>query len=110
MIRSLDVDAIHLRDWGLQDVKDPVWIPKAAVDGRKIITLDKKMSTRALEARALSSNGAVAFFLSSAFGDLMMWPQAYKIIKYWPEIEKYASTSKAGDVFDVAMHGKISRR
>ncbi len=100
----------HLRRFYPQETKDAVWLPRLAQDAPDVvvITADPRITRSPQERAAWRESGLTIFFLRS-FADLSSWEQAWRIVKWWPEIVKCADSAKPGTGYLVSVHGKIEQ-
>jgi hypothetical protein len=98
----------HLRETYPQKTKDTVWIPGlASMEPRPVVvTADPRIAKSKPERTAWLQSGLVIFFLLS-FADHNAVEQAWRLVKWWPDIVKAATKAPLGKGFRVTAHGKV---
>jgi hypothetical protein len=105
MLSALGVDVKALRDVFPADIKDVDFIPQLHGRGWILITTDRHMKTRQIEAAALQASGVTALFLGRFYGKLSFWQQARWLVTHWPEITDFAERVSAGTVAEIQQNG-----
>jgi hypothetical protein len=96
----------HLRDMFSADTPDIEWLMKLAKEGAwVIISGDIRISQNEFERRAWLESGLTAFFLGRGWTKLKLWEQAWKLIKWWPDIVAQAERVHAGAGFVIPVSG-----
>lgn len=107
-LRGFGEDVQHLRDAFPQDTKDVVWIPQVAASGWILVTRDKRIRTRPLEAEALIRSGLSAFFfVQKRDPDLWGWVQL--VVRRWREMKTLARSERKPFLLAVPERGNIER-
>ena len=70
-----------------------------------IISGDIRISQNEFERRAWLESGLTAFFLGRGWTKLKLWEQAWKLIKWWPDIVAQAERVHAGAGFVIPVSG-----
>src|SRR5690349_18738074 len=96
MPAALDVDVKALRDVFPADIKDVDFLPQLRGRGWVLVTTDRHMQTRQIEAATLRASGITALFLGRFSGKLSFWQQAQWLVTRWPEIARFAERVSAG--------------
>ncbi len=105
MLATLGVDAKALRDVFPAYIKDVDFIPQLRGQGWVLITTDRHMKTRQIEAAALQASGVTALFLGRFYSKLSFWQQARWLITHWSEITDFADRVSAGTVAEIQQNG-----
>lgn len=106
--RGFGEDVQHLRDAFPASTKDVVWIPQVAASGWILVTRDKRIRTRPLEAEALTRAGLSAFFfVQKRDPDLWGWVQL--IVRRWREMQQLAERERRPFLFAIPERGNIDR-
>jgi PIN like domain len=83
---------VHLTDHFPADTPDEAWISNLAQEGNWIvISGDVRISRNPGQRKAWHESNLVAFFLAKGWTNLPLWDQAWKFMKWWPEIVTLAS-------------------
>jgi hypothetical protein len=107
-LRGFGEDVQHLRDAFPENTKDSVWIPQVAESGWILVTRDKRIRTRPLEAEALVRAGLSAFFfVQKRDPDLWGWVEA--LVRRWTEMKELAERERRPFLFAVPERGRIDR-
>jgi hypothetical protein len=94
----------HLRELFPVDTPDIEWIQRIASDPDwVIISGDIRISQNEFERRAWLESGLTAFFLAKGWTRLKLWDQAWRLVKWWPEIVAQAIRIKPGAGFIVPL-------
>lgn len=107
-LRGLGEDVQHLRDVFPANTKDAVWIPKVAESGWILVTRDKRIRTRPLEAEALVRSGLSAFFFIQR-RDPDLWGWAELVVRRWREMKQLAERERKPFLFAISERGTIDR-
>ena len=105
MLRELGVDAWALREAFPENTPDTDYLPELGNRGWVLVTKDRHIRTRPVEAKALAESGVTALFLGPFFGKLTFWAQATWLVNRWPEIEKFASRIDPGTIGLIKQRG-----
>ena len=107
-LRGFGEDVQHLRDAFPENTKDVVWIPQVAESGWVLVTRDKRIRTRPLEAEALARAGLSAFFfVQKRDPDLWGWVQL--LVRRWREMNELAERERKPFLFAIPERGRIDR-
>jgi len=107
ILRVLHVDARALRDEFARNIKDPDLLRELGSRGWMLITCDTHIQTRPMEAAVFKASGVSVVFLSRFFEQMKLWDKAVWLLRYWPEIEKFADRVKPGTSGRIRRHGRI---
>lgn len=101
-------EVVHLRDKFSQDIQDIDWIKHLAEEGNWIvISGDNKISRNPVEREIMEKSGLTWFFLPKRHINKPIIERAYKTLKAWSEIEKYAVRYPKGYIFKLSGGYKI---
>lgn len=105
-LKSLGVDAEHLRDTFSQSISDVDLIRQ--LTGRSIvyISADLKQLSRRHEARELRKIGCTAVYFAPFWEKMTFWQQAAWLVARWPFIEVFARDTTKGTVAEIKQNGK----
>lgn len=102
---------VHLRRLeGHPDaMPDAEWLPKLAREAADciVITADPRITRGPHERAAWLEAGLTTFFLQS-FADLIFAEQAWRLVKWWPEIVRRAVRARRGSGFIVTVNGQFN--
>jgi PIN domain-containing protein len=101
-----------LKDLGMEEAADDVWIPRLASAGWIAITCDLDIVRNPYRQQVFRTAKLTAFFLLEAWskGSVTRGPEiASRLLKLWPEITRLAQTSLPGTCFAVPFKGTIRR-
>jgi hypothetical protein len=92
-----------------QQITDTAWLPKLASDhpDAVVITADPRITRGPAERAAWLEAGLTTFFLQS-FAALPIDQQAWRLVKWWPQIVKRAMRSARGSGFLVTVNGEFT--
>jgi hypothetical protein len=108
MLQSLDRgEVISLREHFPQDAADLIWIPELGRNGWTLLSVDHNQTRRPEERAALKKAGAIAFYLAKSFIALPFGEQAWRLVKFWPDIADAAEAAISGGCYHVKINGKI---
>ncbi len=94
----------HLQDLFAPDTPDTVWIAALGHKSQYVVICgDPKIMRRPHERRALEDAKLTVFFLKPGWTNLEFWPQAIKLIQWWPDIMATARRVTAGAAFLVPV-------
>ncbi len=94
----------HLREMFQPDTPDVEWIRKLAAEGEWVmISGDVRISRNQFERRAWIESGLTAFFLAKGWSGLKLWDQAWRLVRWWPEIVAQAEKIRPGAGFIVPL-------
>ena len=74
---------------------DPEWLPVVGSLGLVVITRDKKIRSRPVEAEQVVAAGIRGFVLTSA-GDLSTWDTLTLLVRQWEAMERYLAEHATG--------------
>lgn len=109
MLAALGVDALAVRDvQALGEEADDVSILRW-LHGRDCVLLsgDRHIRSRPLEAAALRESRVTALFLDRFWPKLGFWQQAAWLVTRWPLIEQFAGTASPGTYGIIQQRGRI---
>lgn len=107
-LRAFGEDVQHLRDAFPEDTKDLVWIPKVAESGWILVTRDRRIRTRPLEADALMRTGLSAFFFVQK-RDPDLWGWVELLVRRWREMKELAERERKPFLLAIPERGAIAR-
>jgi len=107
-LSALGSDVKALREEFPRDIQDVVLLAHLASKGWVLVSEDRHILTRPMEAAALKQARVTAFFLGPFFGSLKFWDQAVWLVKHWPSFEGVARTIDRGMCFVVKHNGKMN--
>ena len=97
-------EVVHLRAKFSADTTDVEWIQSLGNEGDWImITRDDAIIRKPQEREALKQSGITAFFLAQGWKHLTRWELAWKIVRWWPNIQEQASLVAKGAIFIVPV-------
>jgi hypothetical protein len=86
------------------DTPDVEWIRKLAAEAEwVIISGDVRISRNEFERRAWLESRMTAFFLAKGWTVLKLWDQAWRLMKWWPDIVAQAERISPGAGFTVPL-------
>lgn len=92
-------DVLHPGHGRLTDVPlgtpDAQWLPIVGGLGLVVITRDKKIRSRPVEAELVVAAGIRGFVLTSA-GDLSTWETLTLLVRQWDALERYLAENPGG--------------
>ena len=102
-------DVLHPGHGRLSEVPlgtpDAQWLPIVGGLGLVVITRDKKIRSRPVEARLVLAAGVRGFVLTSA-GDLSSWETLSLLVRQWGALERYLAERPSGPwLAGVTNHG-----
>ena len=107
-LREFGEDVQHLREAFPPDTKDPVWIPQVAAWGWILVTRDKRVRSRPLEAEAIVRSGLSGFvFMQKREPDFWGWVQL--VVRRWREMQALAGSERKPFLMDIPERGGIER-
>lgn len=102
---------IHLLDRFNHNTPDTKWISELSEEGDwVIISGDIRISRSPAERQAWRECGLITFFREKGWMNLTLWEQAWRFIKWWPEIVKMASGIKAPAAFTIPVSSSKLRQ
>lgn len=93
-LRVLDSErkVVHLTNLFDANTADEVWMLNLAKEGDWIvISGDLRISRNSAQRKAWLDSGLVAFFLAKGWTNLPLFDQAWRFLKWWPDIVAQAS-------------------
>lgn len=108
MLQALGVEAKALREVFPEDIKDDQFLPQLQDTGWILVTCDKHILTRRVEARALRQSGVTALFFKAFWPKMEFWQQAQWLTKQWPRIEAFVAQAAPQTYAEVQHNGKIT--
>ena len=109
VLRTLDYDAVHLREHFPEDAKDERWLPEVGRHGWAILTVDLRIAKSRATHEILQAADTVAVFLFPSFQKMSRDQQVAWIVAHFSEIERRAESSKRGTNLMVRQNGKIEK-
>lgn len=107
-LRGFGEDVQHLREAFPPDAKDPLWIPQVAAWGWILVTRDKRIRSRPLEAEALAGSGLSGFvFMQKREPDFWGWVEL--VVRRWAEMRRLTETEKKPFLLGITERGKMER-
>ncbi len=95
---------LHLRERFPPDTEDAVWITTLAGESDWIIISgDIRISKNEFERKAWLESGLTAFFLAKGWTNLKLWDQAWRLVRWWPDIVTQAAMIRSGAGFIVPL-------
>lgn len=77
-------------------VEDPEWIPVVGDNGWVVITNDRRIRTRPVEAQLAIKHRLKVVHLHGAVGNARPWDQLIRVAGRWPAIERQVIASPSG--------------
>lgn len=109
-IRALSVvhpdvtDVQHLSDLFPRNCDDATWIDELTRNGPwAVVSVDKFAKQGGAEREALRRAGHAVFLLDPQWSRQTFWPQAERMVRWWPQIVKQ-TTLTSGGAFVVPWH------
>jgi hypothetical protein len=97
----------HVLDLGLGGVRDEELMGRLPLPHPcAILTLDRHLRTREQELLAWQAHGHIAFFLGRAWQDHSFDDRAWRILRWWPEIVRAATSADRGSFVKVPVQWK----
>ena len=95
----------HLRDRFPQDIEDPEWIRQLADEGDwVIVSADTRIPKNPQNRQAWRQSGLTGFFFLKAWTNHPFWEQAWRAVRWWPDITRTADTVQPGVGFWVPVN------
>lgn len=107
-LKKLDSDheLVHLRERFSADTLDAVWISTLADEGDWIIVSgDVRITRNPGERQAWNESKLLAFFLARGWTSQALWDQAWRFIKWWPDIVDQSKRIRPPAGFIVPLKG-----
>ena len=105
MLRALDVNVTALRERFPPDSSDLFYLSQLA--DCVLVTGDRRIQTRKLEAIALRQSGISALFMARFWSKLTFWDQAVWLVRHWPDTERFAASTTMGTYAEIQQHGAV---
>jgi hypothetical protein len=97
-------NVFHLRDRFGTDVPDIEWIRTLGSEGDwTIISGDNRILKSPHERHAWREAKLTGFFWSPGWMKLKLWDQAWRLVRWWPGVEKQAALIEPGAAFEVPV-------
>lgn len=111
MVQPAQYQIVHTsRDMGWGKLSDVEWIGKLSpTEENFIVTKDLHQRTRESERNAWKQANAVMFFFPKMWIGDIGTEQAWKIMRWWKEIESTAMNSAKGVAYRIPYRAKPSR-
>jgi hypothetical protein len=100
-------DVTSLREHFPENTQDVVWIKELGARGWILLTKDRSQRSKPPERAALKSEGVIAFYLAGTFDHALLKDQAWRVLKFWPDIVTRAHAAKKGDSYIIRINGRI---
>ena len=95
-----DHEVTHLRRKFRADISDPEWIGSLAKEGGWVlVSFDKRIVRNPLNKQAWLSSGLTGFFFGKGWSSRPFDEQAWRLVRWWPDITKVAARVKPGAGF-----------
>jgi hypothetical protein len=107
-LNAFGENVVHLRDHFPQDVDDTTWLKFVGQNNLTVITRDKRLRWNPAELAAFRRFKVGAFFLAGK--ELNRCKMIQMLIRHWPKIKKYASTTSRPFAFTIPPSGTQFRR
>lgn len=104
-LSALDGHSVHyLREKFDPTAPDIDWIMALGTEGDWIVVSgDTRILNNHHERRAWHEAGLTGFFWSTGWLRLKLWEQAWRLTRWWPEIQKQADLVAPGAIFEVPV-------
>jgi hypothetical protein len=108
-LREARADVLYLQEvFASSDVKDTLWMPRAAQEGWIVLTDDNRIRRNPVERTMLKELKLRVIFLPEALPTLALMGQLAKLAQWWPDIERACKGLKAGTCLLMKMKtGKL---
>jgi hypothetical protein len=98
-------EVTHLREKFSPATKDPIWIPALSKEGGWIIISgDLDIIRTRAERPVWKAAGLTGFFLKRGWLSIDPWEQAWRLVKWWPDIVKQARLATPGSTYGVQLN------
>jgi len=99
-LQLLRADVAYFGDDAVRDLVpleslDTEWIPLVAVRGWVVVTDDRRLRTRPIEANLAREHGLKVIHLYKA-GNLSPWDQAVQLLSHWPKVASFHRDHPSG--------------
>lgn len=103
-IDALDQDhtIAHLKDEFPENADDPVWLETLPQRGYNAVVGGDLFRDPPAQA-ALLRSGLTVFMLAKGWVNIPLWEQAWKLVRWWPEIRQQAVRIEAGACFEIPV-------
>lgn len=92
----------HLREKFSANARDVDWLTDLGRDGNwVVISGDTRISRRPHERQIWADSKLTAFFMSRGWTEQTYWEQAWRLIRWWPEIVRMAARHPSAAGFEV---------
>ena len=102
-MKAFGEDVIHLKEVFPQDPVDTEWLQYVGQHQMFVITRDERVRWRPAELQALRSYNTGAFFLGGK--NLTRCKLIQQLVRNWPRIKEFASTTRKPFIFRVPPTG-----
>lgn len=112
VLSSPEHSVTHLRQKFDADVSDPVWIGALSKEGNWVlISADKRITRNPQNRAAWLKSGLTGFFLDKGWSNKGFDEQAWRLVRWWPDIVRGANMVKPGAGFIVhpTRFGKLEQ-
>lgn len=107
VLKTLDYDAVHLREHFPADAKDEQWLPVVGENGWAILTVDVRIAKSRATQEILRAANTVAVFLFPAFQKMARDKQVAWIIEHFADFQERVERTPKGTNLLVRQNGKI---
>lgn len=104
LCKPLGHTVIHKKEKFSPSTPDKDWIGVLVNEGNWVIISHDRFAKTSFEKKALRSAGLISFILKKGWKDKKYWDQAWRIIRWWPDIMKKSELVSSG-VFEVPFKG-----
>ena len=99
----------HLRERFPTSISDIEWIKILSDEGGWfVVTEDNQIKQQKYERKAWLESGLPFVFLAGTWGNLKLWEEAWRFIKYWPKVKESINFHKPNTSFELSIYGKIT--
>ena len=92
----------HLRDDNPVSTPDEQWFDRLAREGGWIV-ISRDLFREPTAREAWKKSGLTVFLLASGWGNLGFWEQAWKLVRWWPQILAEAQRVQPGVCYEVPV-------
>jgi hypothetical protein len=99
----------HLNEKFQSNTPDTVWIEKLKNEGDWfVITKDNQIKKRHHERKAWKESNLPIVFLPKTWIKLNFWEQAWRLIRYWPDLKENINRCRKNESLELSINGKIT--
>lgn len=100
------VDVVALRQKFDRRTTDAVWLAKLSQEGDWVVLSgDFSITRKPHERLAWQESGLTCFFLQAGWLHIPFWQQAWKLVKWWPDVIETARRFESGHSFLIPVRG-----